>query len=150
MQQSQQQNLQQSQQQNLQQSQQQNSQQNQNQQTGRKKKQKQKKQQKEKKEKDCNCRGGIQSCPLLNGRCWKEKNVIYVAKVLRLDNFEEQRYTGMHEGPFKTRIYVHNTNFKNRHNTGTRLSKYVWKLKDNKPHQILYEIKWEILGKEVI
>ena len=52
-----------------------------------------------------------------------------------------------YEGPFKTRIYGHNTNIKNRHHTGTRLSKYIWKLKDNKPHPILYEIEWEILGK---
>ena len=32
--------------------------------------------------------------------------------------------------------------------TGTGLSKYVWQLKDNKPHPIPYEIEWEILAKE--
>ena len=56
--------------------------------------------------------------------------------------FEEQRYTGVHEGNFK------NGNMKHRHQTGTRLSKYVWKLKDKKPHPIPYEVKWEILAKE--
>ena len=79
----------------------------------------------------------------------KEKDVIYVGKVTRLDNFEQKRYTGVHAGPFKGRLlYGHNTNIKNRHQTGTGLSQYVWKLKDNKPHPIPYEIEWEILAKE--
>ena len=106
-------------------------------------------QQKQKKQpnKDCNCRGGIRKCPL-KGKCQKEKNVVYVAKVLRLDNFQQETYTGVHEGPFKGRIYGHNTNFKNRHHKGTRLSKYIWKLKDNKPHPIPYEVEWEILAKD--
>ena len=62
-------------------------------------------------------------------------------------NFEEKRYTGVHEGPFKGRIYGHNTNINNKHHTGAGLSKYVWQLKDNKPHPIPYEIHWEILAK---
>ena len=71
---------------------------------------------------DCNCQTGPQNCPL-NGKCQKEKNVVYVGKVLRLDNFEEKRYTGVHEGPFKGRIYGHNTDINNRHHTGTGLSR---------------------------
>ena len=71
--------------------------------------------------------------------------MIYVGKVLRLDNFEEKRYTGVHEGNFKKRFYEHNGNMKWRHQTGTSLSKYVWKLKDK---QAPYEVKWEILAKE--
>ena len=43
-------------------------------------------------------------------------------------------------------LYAHNTNINNRHQTGTNLSKYVWKLKDNQPHSIPYEIEWGILG----
>ena len=78
----------------------------------------------------------------------KEKDVVYVAKVLRLDNFEEQTYTGVHKGPFKTRLYGHNTNMNRKKQTGTRLSKYVWKLKDHKPHPIPYEIEWDILAKD--
>ena len=31
------------------------------------------------------------------------KNVVYVANDLRLDNFHEEKYTGVHEGPFKAR-----------------------------------------------
>ena len=49
-------------------------------------------------------------------------------------------------GNFKGRLYAHNTNINNRHQTGTNLSKYVWKLKDNQPHSIPYEIEWGILG----
>ena len=70
--------------------------------------------------------------------------------VLRLDNFEEKRYTGVHVGPFKGRIYGHNTSINNRHHTGTGLSKYVWQLKDNKPHPIPCEIHWEILAKDTL
>ena len=51
-----------------------------------------------------------------------------------------------HEGPFKTRIYGHRTNMRHRHQKGTGLSKYVWKLKGNEPHPIPYEIEWSILG----
>ena len=43
-------------------------------------------------------------------------------------------------------IFLNNTNISNRHHTGTNLSKYVWKLKDNQPHSIPYEIEWGILG----
>ena len=109
--------------------------------------QQQNRRKKKEKNPDCNCQKGVERCPL-KGKCQKEKNVIYVGKVTRLDNFEQKRYTGVHEGPFKGRIYGHNSNIKHRHQTGTGLSKYVWQLKDNKPHPIPYEIEWEILAKE--
>ena len=76
----------------------------------------------------------------------KEKDVIYNARVTRLDNFEVEKYSGAHEGPMKSRIYGHRTNMRNRHQKGTGLSKYVWKLKDNKPHPIPYEVDWSILA----
>ena len=81
---------------------------------------------------------------------WKDtaktkKNVIYIGKVIRLDNFHEERYLGVHEGEFKTRWYGHRSNIRNRHQNGTTLSKYIWDLKDN---QIPYELEWEILAKE--
>ena len=72
-------------------------------------------------------------------------DVVYVAKVTRLDNFHQETYTGVHAGNFKGRFYAHNTNINNRHQTGTNPSKYVWKLKDNQPHSIPYEIEWGIL-----
>ena len=34
----------------------------------------------------------------------------------------------------------------NRHQTGTTLSKYVWKQKDNQSHPIPYEVEWDIQG----
>ena len=37
----------------------------------------------------------------------KEKDVIYNARVTRLDNFEVEKYSGAHEGPMKSRIYGH-------------------------------------------
>ena len=77
----------------------------------------------------------------------KAIDVVYIAKVLRLDNFQQETYTtGVHAGNFKGRLYGHNTNMNNRHHTGTTLSKYVWKLKDNQPHPIPYEIEWYLLG----
>ena len=81
----------------------------------------------------CNCENGVETCEL-NGRCLKEKDIIYNANVTRLDNFDVEKYSGAHEGPSQTRIYCHGTNMRNRHQRGTGLSKYVWKLKDNQPH----------------
>ena len=46
----------------------------------------------------------------------------------------------------KSRIYGHRTNMRNRHQKGTGLSKHVWKLKENVPHPIPYEIEWSILA----
>ena len=94
---------------------------------------------------NCNCENGVETCEL-NGKCMKEKDIIYNAKVTRLDNFEVEKYSGAHEGPFKTRIYGHRTNMRNRHQKGTGLSKYVWKLKGNAPHPIPYEVEWSILA----
>ena len=83
------QNLQQDTQQNLQQNTQQNLQQNIQQNM-----QQPQRNQRKKKEKnpDCNCKKGVERCPL-QGKCMKEKDVIYVGKVTRLDNFEIHRCT---------------------------------------------------------
>ena len=118
--------------------QQQQQQQQNNQQQGRRR---------QRKKKDCNCQARTGPCPL-NGKCVNQKDVIYVAKVVRLDNFEEKRYLGVHEGEFKDRWYGHRSNIKNRNQTGTTLSSYIWKLKDKQPHPIPYELTWEILAKE--
>ena len=74
------------------------------------------------------------------------ENFIYNAKVPRLDNFDADKYSGAHEGPFNTRVYGHRTNMKNRHQKGTGLSKHIWKLKGNQPHPIPYEVEWSILA----
>ena len=93
----------------------------------------------------CNCRGGPQNCPL-GGKCLAEKSVVYCCKVTRLDNNTSEYYTGLTEGAFKYRLYGHNSDMKKKKkkNKGTRLSKYVWYLKDN---GIQYNLEWSILGK---
>ena len=96
---------------------------------------------------NCNCQAGPQSCPL-RGRCLSEKDIVYVAQVTRLDNFDQERYTGVHEGPFKSRYYGHKGNIRNRNQKGTRLSRHIWTLKDNQPHPVPFELEWGILGKE--
>ena len=84
----------------------------------------------------------------MKGRCLSEKDIVYVAQVTRLDNFDQERYTGVHEGPFKSRYYGHKGNIRNRNQQGTRLSRHIWTLKDNQPHPVPFELEWGILGKE--
>ena len=67
------------------------------------------------------------------------KNVVYVANVLRLDSFHEERYTGVHEGPFNARWYGHNhdiTHKSKKGKKGTRLINYIFKLKPAPPNSI--------------
>ena len=105
----------------------------------------QQQQQKIKNEKrTCNCRGGKRNCPL-GGKCLSEKSVVYYCKVTRLDNNTSEYYTGLTEGPFKYRLYGHNSSFKSQKNKNkTMLSKHIWWLKSN---NINYQLEWKILGK---
>ena len=73
----------------------------------------------------CNCRDG--PCPV-EGECLTEE-VIYQAAVTRQDNGQTEKYVGLSGGPFKSRYRVHMGNIRNRDEKGTKLSKYVWKLK---------------------
>ena len=126
---------------------QQNLQQQQQQRRGRRRNQQQQDQQqvqKKKVEKPCNCRGGAANCPL-GGKCLSEKSIVYSCKVTRLDDFTVETYTGLTEGPFKQRLYGHNSNFKKKKQRNrTMLSKYVWYLKDN---NVPYQLTWSILGR---
>ena len=91
----------------------------------------------------CNCRGGPTNCPLPTQDCQKDK-VIYVASVSTQDSTEH--YTGLTGGTFKKRWYKHNNeDFEKRENeNNTRLSAYIWKLKDEgKP----FDVKWEIMDR---
>ena len=89
----------------------------------------------------CSCRGGPLNCPL-GGGC-EVKEVVYCAKITRLDTNVIEFYTGLTGGTFKARLYQHHSDFrhaKNEHKTC--LSKYIWKLKrENVP----YRIDWKIL-----
>ena len=91
----------------------------------------------------CNCNGRMGPCPL-QGDCRKERSCIYTCKVTRLDNGESETYTGLAGKTFKDRFYGHNGNFNNRDQTGTKLSQYIWHLRDN---NIPYETNWSILKK---
>ena len=92
---------------------------------------------------ECNCNGRMGPCPL-DGDCMKEKSCIYSCRVTRLDTGESETYTGLAGETFKKRFYGHNGNINNRDQTGTKLSKHIWDLKDN---NIPYETKWSILAK---
>ena len=87
--------------------------------------QQQPQQKKKKEEKPCNCRGGPTNCPL-GGKCLSEKSIVYSCKVTRLDDFTFETYTGLTEGPFKQRLYGHNSNFKKKKQRNrTMLSKCI-------------------------
>ena len=86
-------------------------------------------------ENDCTCRGGIATCPL-EGKCNKEKNIIYCCTITRLDTNTTETYTGLTEDSFKDRLYGHNGNIRHREQSGTKLSQYIWYLKDSKQNVI--------------
>ena len=75
------------------------------------------------KQKNCNCRKGIQSCPL-EGNCLIE-SIIYKAEVQINDR--TKNYIGLTKGDFKTRHRNHVNSFKNpKKSTETVLSKEIW------------------------
>ena len=87
-----------------------------------------------------------EQCPL-DGRCRAEKDVVYSAKVTRLDDNTTETYGGMHKGEFKGRWYAHRSNINNRNQrTKTKLATHVWSLKDARP-PVPYTIKRKIIDK---
>ena len=97
---------------------------------------------------DCNCDPVRleEECPL-DGRCRAEVDVVYSAKVTRLDDNTSETYGGMHKGPFKGRWYGHRSNIKNRgERNKTKLAAHIWNLKDERP-PARYNIKWRIIDK---
>ena len=85
----------------------------------------------------CNCRVK-NDCPL-EGNCLAS-SVVYRAHVTGSDMKE---YTGLTEGTFKTRFNGHQHTIRHKkHETSTRLSRHIWRLKDqNKP----YSIRWSVV-----
>ena len=73
--------------------------------------------------KTCNCRKK-EECPL-EQKCL-QSNVVYQAKITRLDNQHTESYVGLCETDFKTRFRNHKTSINNnsKRNT-TELSKYI-------------------------
>ena len=88
----------------------------------------------------CNCRD--EPCPV--GEQCLVSDVIYQATVTREDSGHSESYVGLSGGPFKSRYRVHKGNIRNRDEKGTKLSKYIWELKNQ---NIGYELKWKYLAK---
>ena len=86
----------------------------------------------------CNCKNPT-DCPL-EGECLAS-SIVYKATVTAVGK-PAKTYFGLTEGAFKTRYNTHTNTFKHRPKTnGTRLSAYMWQLKDE---GITGSIKWEI------
>ena len=92
--------------------------------------------------KDCNCRGGVPSCPL-QGKCLTQ-SVIYKADVT-VDN-KTSSYIGLASNTFKERYTNHISSFNNeKHRESTTLSKYIWENKDQGKN---FQIRWSIISSQ--
>ena len=91
-------------------------------------------------EKLCNCRGGLNSCPV-QGKCLK-KSVIYEAEVTEGNKSTKSTYIGLASNSYKERYTNHVSSFKNSaQRESTTLSKHIWSLKDKGvDHSILWRI----------
>ena len=90
--------------------------------------------------KSCNCRRS-ETCPL-NGKC-TESCIVYRAEVK--SDEEEKTYYGACVGPFKERFRNHKKSIlREEYREDTKLSKYVWELKDKNKQ---FEIAWSIVKK---
>ena len=73
------------------------------------------------------------------------EDVVYQAKVKRLDNNKEETYIGLTSNTFKQRWTAHKSSFRlEAHEKDTRLSTYIWKLKRE---QVNFELNWRIVAK---
>ena len=91
--------------------------------------------------KGCNCRGGVDTCPV-RGQCLVE-SVVYTAEVKSQEGVK--MYIGSTEASFKDRYTKHKSSFKlPSHETDTRLSIYIWNLKHK---NIPYSIYWRIVSR---
>ena len=90
----------------------------------------------------CSCRRK-EDCPVGN-KCMTQ-DVVYQAKVRRLDNNKEETYIGLTSNTFKQRWTAHKSSFRlEPHEKDTRLSTYIWKLKRQ---QVNFELSWRIVAK---
>ena len=117
----------------------------------------------------CNCNARTLNrgdCPL-QGFCNQDpdgnfvENIVYSATVTAVDPATGEdvpdttaNYFGtagrrvtvgnVRRSGFKRRFYEHNSNFNNRRQKGTTLSKYVWELKDQ---DLQYKVNWKVVTK---
>ena len=89
----------------------------------------------------CNCRNK-KDCPLEGANC-RQENIIYKATVSSSGDTKE--YIGSSGNSFKSRFSGHKTSFKyEKYRNNTRLSRYIWGLKDKGTP---YNIKWSIVNR---
>ena len=89
---------------------------------------------------ECNCRNRAE-CPLIDNKCLTEK-IVYKA-VVSAHNKPDKKDFGIAETSFKDRYRNHTRDFRHeKYINSTELSKYMWKLKDEK---ITANVKWNIM-----
>ena len=96
----------------------------------------------EEEEEGCNCRAGVQNCPL-GGRCLAA-SLVYGATVTRADTGAISTYTGLTANSFKERYNGHTSTFRHRTGNSSTLSTHIWKLTDK---DIPFNIAWTILAR---
>ena len=90
---------------------------------------------------NCECRNAV--CPV-QGRCG-ESEIVYKARVTRIDTDQTEYYTGCTKQKFRKRYNQHKQSFNNyKYWDETRLSVYVWSLKKKK---VRFKIEWKIMGR---
>ncbi len=75
------------------------------------------------------------------------KDIVYKATVTTSNTNSTKHYIGMTASTFKERYRNHIKSFNHkRYSNDTELSKYVWKLKDNKQD---FDITWSVLKQSI-
>ena len=96
----------------------------------------------------CNCRGGVEKCPL-RGECLTPA-VVYKAEVVEMVKGmeEKKRYFGLTAGEFKDTWRNHLTDFKYpTKRTSSRLARHIWDIKDRAmDSNLVPSIKWQIVS----
>ena len=96
----------------------------------------------------CNCRGGLQNCPVA-GQC-RVSGVVYKARITVASTGKSKVYIGMTGRQFKERWSTHKTNFKKNPENRVQnkytpsLCTYIWDLQDKDEP---YSINWSIIDK---
>ena len=84
-------------------------------------------------------------CPV-SSNCMS-RNIVYEAKVKT--RCETKSYIGMNGRTFISRWKEHRGNFRHKNQKGTKLSNYIWKLKDFGENIKFEDIEWSIKSKSV-
>ncbi len=87
----------------------------------------------------------MKTCPLQE-KCMT-KDIVYKATVTTSNTNSTKHYIGMTASTFKERYRNHIKSFNHkRYSNDTELSKYIWKLKDNKQD---FDITWSVLKQSI-